>query len=288
MTAESPSPSTSPGVPDLNERLVKLENLVRGYGSVAVALSGGIDSVVLLHVCRRVLGDRVLAVTSVSVTTPEPDVVDAEREARSLGVRFHRIETQELGVESYAENPPSRCYFCKDELYSRIRAVAAAEGFEVVVDGGNLDDTGDHRPGRRAAEEVGVRSPLEEAGFSKAHVRALARRFGIRIADKPASACLASRFPYGTRITREEVLRVAGAESVLRELGFEGFRVRHHGDVARIEVSPDRVADLAAEPVRSEVVVRLKALGYRFVAVDLEGYRSGSLNAGLAAESFEA
>ena len=263
----------------LDAKLRALEERIAEFESVAVALSGGIDSTLLLHVCRRVLGpERVLAVTSTSVTTPAPDLADAGEAASSTGVEHLHIETHELEIPEYSENSPSRCYFCKDELYSRVLETAKSRGIAVAVDGANVDDEGDHRPGMKAAAGQGIVSPLREAGLTKDDVRALAKRFDVPIWDKPASACLSSRFPYGTRIEREDVERVGAAEAVLRELGFVGGRVRHHGDTARIEIAPERIAALADPAVREAVVAGLKTLGYKYVSLDLEGYRSGSLN----------
>lgn len=273
---------------ELDDKHETLVSNLRALGRAAVALSGGIDSTLLLHVCAAALGpDRVVAYTSVSVTTPRPDLTDAESAAKKVGVEHVWIETNELEIEAYSENSPSRCYFCKDELYQKIGDAARARGIEVVVDGTNADDQGDHRPGHRAARELGVRSPLLEARLTKDDVRALAKRYDVPIWSKPASACLSSRFPYGTRIVREDVEKVGRAEAALRELGFEGGRVRHYGDMARIEIPPGRIADLAG-PARNAIVAMLKAAGYRYVALDLEGYRSGSLNEGLAPEVFEA
>ena len=229
----------------LDAKLRALEERIAEFESVAVALSGGIDSTLLLHVCRRVLGpERVLAVTSTSVTTPAPDLADAGEAASSTGVEHLHIETHELEIPEYSENSPSRCYFCKDELYSRVLETAKSRGIAVAVDGANVDDEGDHRPGMKAAAEQGIVSPLREAGLTKDDVRALAKRFDVPIWDKPASACLSSRFPYGTRI----------------------------------EIAPERIAALADPAVREAVVAGLKTLGYKYVSLDLEGYRSGSLN----------
>ncbi len=288
LPLEGLPPNGSAHTSALDDKHRSLVSNLRSFERVAVALSGGIDSTLLLHACVEALGtDHVVAYTSVSVTTPKPDLSDAESAAEKVGVEHVWIETNELEIEAYSENSPSRCYFCKDELYQKIGDAARARGIDVVVDGTNADDRGDHRPGHRAARELGVRSPLLEAELTKDDVRGLAKRYGVEIWSKPASACLSSRFPYGTRIVREDVEKVGRAEAALRELGIEGGRVRHYGDMARIEIPPERIADLAG-PARHAIVAMLKAAGYRYVTLDLEGYRSGSLNEGLAPEVFEA
>jgi len=270
----------------LDEKLACLKERIGGLNSAVVALSGGIDSSFLLHVCREVLGDRVLAVTSTSVTTPATDLEDAMAVAGSLSVRHVLIETRELDNPAYTENSPTRCYHCKQELYGKIREVARREGFEHVLDGSNRDDEGDHRPGMDAARELEVSSPLRDAGLGKEEIRTLAERLGMWIWDKPASACLSSRFPYGTKITREDIVRVGEAEQFLRDLGFEAFRVRHHGTTARLEVPPSQIPLAVRDGIRDRILSRLKSLGYVYVALDLEGYRSGSMNEALRGGSF--
>ena len=270
----------------LEAKYARLQELVRGYGSLLVAFSGGLDSSLLLKVAHDALGDRVLAVTALSPTYPAEEHAAAEAVARSLGVRLVAIETDELAIAGFAENPPERCYFCKSELFGELQEIARREGIAYVADGTNADDRGDYRPGMQAACEFGVVSPLNEAGLTKADIRALSKHLGLPTWDKPSSACLASRFPYGEAITREKLAMVAAAEDFLRGLGFRQVRVRHHGDIARIEVAADRSGDeierLAAPAVREQVVSRLTEIGYHYVTVDCRGYRTGSMNEVLA------
>jgi uncharacterized protein len=260
----------------------KLRTIIRAQPKALVAFSGGVDSTLLLKVCRDILGPaNVTAVTGVSQTYTPEEKRTARRVARELGVQHVLIETDELACAAFARNPADRCYHCKRELYRKLAVVARRVGAGAVLDGTIVDDLGDWRPGRRAAAEHAVRSPLAELGFTKADVRAAAAGYVLASTEKPASPCLASRIPYGTEITREALQMVERAEELLRALGFGELRVRHHGDTARIEVPLADLERLLAREMRERVVAELKALDYRFVAVDLEGFRSGSLNAAL-------
>ncbi|NNE42821.1 MAG: ATP-dependent sacrificial sulfur transferase LarE [Gemmatimonadetes bacterium] len=263
---------------DITPKLNRLKDIIGGCDSALVAFSGGVDSTLVLRVAVETLGEKALAITGRSLSVPEWELEDADRLARGMGAAHRVMDTQELEVAEYRANGPDRCYHCKTELFSKLETVREAEGFTWIIDGTNADDLGDHRPGMQARRERGIRSPLVEAELTKEDVRALSRHYGLETAEKPAFACLASRFPYGTEVTAEGLQTIAAAEDAVRRLGFKQFRVRHHGDVARLEVDP-RELDRALEPAfRKRIVEALKGAGYRYASLDLEGYRTGSLN----------
>jgi pyridinium-3,5-biscarboxylic acid mononucleotide sulfurtransferase len=272
----SPAPGSLAGL-SWTGRLERLRELLRDLGRVVVAYSGGVDSSLLLRVAHETLGERALGVIGRSDSYAVRELELACAQAASFGARLEMVTTGELADPDFRSNPTDRCYHCRSELYRHLAEVARRTD-AVIVDGTITDDQADWRPGRRAAGEHGVRSPLAELGFSKADVRAAAAHYGLPSAEKPASPCLASRIPYGTEITRENLLMVEKAEESLRALGFGELRVRHHGDTARIEVPLSDLARLIEPGVREQVVIGLKALGYRYIAMDLEGFRSGSLN----------
>ena len=250
---------------DLDDRADELRRLLAELPRAVVAFSGGVDS-------------SLLAAAAVEALAPS-EREEARRVAAAIGIAHREIETHEIDRPGYVENSPERCFECKDELYSLLDALAREDlGDAVVLDGANADDSGDFRPGRRAARAHGVRSPLAEAGFTKADVRALAKRLGVPTWDKPAMACLASRIPYGSEVTPEKLSQIATAELALRKLGLRELRVRHHDRVARVELGPEELASALAEPLRSQIVAAVKSAGFAYVAVDLEGFRSGSLN----------
>ncbi|MBE0569092.1 MAG: ATP-dependent sacrificial sulfur transferase LarE [Deltaproteobacteria bacterium] len=262
-------------------RYEELLSLLRGMGSAVVAFSGGVDSTFLLHAAREALGDRLLAVTATSPTYPLSEREEAVSIAKGWGVRHRLVESDELAIPGFAENPPDRCYHCKKELFGILTSIAREEGYAAVCDGSNTDDSRDFRPGRRAARELSVRSPLLEAGLSKDAIRRLSRRLGLPTADRASFACLASRFPYGTKIDRETLARVESCEEALRRSGFRQFRVRVHGTVARIELDRDEIPRIFDPATADALHDHFRKNGFLYVSVDLKGYRTGSMNEGL-------
>lgn len=263
---------------ELEQKRRSLESRLRECGRTLVAYSGGIDSAYLAFVAGQVLGSKMLAVLADSPSLARSQYADALAFAQEQRIPLRVVHTAELENPDYVRNAADRCYHCKDELFSVMEKIAAAEGFTTVAYGMNSDDRGDFRPGQRAASKHGVAAPLLEAGLSKSDVRELARQAGLRVWDKPASACLSSRIEYGRAVTPENLAAVEGAEDLLRALSFRIFRVRHHGDIARIEVAREEMPALLEPNTVATVVSGMKALGFKFVTIDLEGYRSGSMN----------
>jgi pyridinium-3,5-biscarboxylic acid mononucleotide sulfurtransferase len=263
---------------NLEEKERRLEELLCGMAPVLVAYSGGVDSTYLAYKAHQLLGDSSLAITGESASVPSNQRRTAHLTAAQFGFRHRIINTDEVARSEYRENPPNRCYFCKDELFTRLAELAREEGFATILDGSNADDVGDFRPGRKAGEQHQVRSPLLEAGLHKSEIRELSRRAGLPTADQPASACLASRFPYGVRITEEKLRVVDQGEEALREMGFRVFRVRHHENLVRLEFGKEELARALNVDMAARLTALFKGLGYKFVTLDLEGYRTGSAN----------
>lgn len=261
--------------PILTEKLGHLRRIVSDMGSVLVAFSGGIDSTLVLKVAHDELGSNAVGITAVSATYPALELETAVQSAREIGARHEVVSTDQLTIPAFVENDASRCFHCKTDLYRLMEDLRASRPMRWILDGTNMDDLGDDRPGIKAAREWQVRSPLVEADFTKAEVRAAAQSLGLSAWDKPAAACLSSRIPRGVPITVEKLRRVEQAEAVLLSAGFRQVRVRDHGDIARIEVGPEEFARLNEPSVRRAVGIRLREAGFRFVCLDLEGYRSG-------------
>jgi len=275
------------GEQDWKPKLERLRRRLRQSSRWLIAFSGGIDSAFLLAIAVQERGSDVLAITAVSPTLPDEERADCSRVAAALGANHRFIESNEMEVEGFYSNPTNRCFFCKEELYRVAWGAAKMLGYEQVADGMNVDDLKDHRPGHKAAQEAGVVHPLEEAGLTKADIRGAARALGLDIWNKPAFACLSSRFPYGTQITQERLHMVGSVEALLKELGFRQYRVRYHGEVCRIEVRPVDLPRLIEEPTRSTITKLCNSVGFRYVTVDLQGYRQGAMNEGLGLKPTE-
>lgn len=266
----------------LQEKYERLKALIAGYGSIAVAYSGGVDSTFLLYTAHEVLGDQAIAVTAAPVFIPLRELEEARTFCREQGIRHIVIPAENLSIDGVRHNPPDRCYHCKKEIFGKIITAAVEESIAVVAEGSNVDDTGDYRPGMRAIQELRVRSPLLEVRLTKQDIRDLSKELGLSTWDKPSFACLASRFAYGEAITDEKLRMVDRAEQLLLELGFRQFRVRIHGDLARIELLPTELLRAAEEETRKYIVSKLKEYGFCYITLDLAGYRTGSMNEGLS------
>lgn len=266
----------------LDGKYENLTQLIASMGRTLIAYSGGVDSTFLAKVAQETIGRDAVAVTALSPTYPATELDEAKRYAAEIGIEHRLIETHELEKEEYAVNNPDRCFYCKKELFTEMQIIAEDEGFETIVYGGILDDLGDHRPGMEAAELLNARAPLVEAELQKHEIRQLSKQLGLPTWDKPAGACLASRIPYGMRVTLEKLHQVDQAEQFLHRLGFRLVRVRHHGDIARIEAPPEDLPRLFEGDVHTRIVDALKEVGFKYVALDMQGYRTGSLNETLA------
>ena len=260
------------------EKLQELKKILKEMGSLLIAYSGGVDSTFLLAVAKEVLGSGVVAVTARSLTYPEREIASAAEMAQKLKVRHRVIDSEELSLPEFRNNPPDRCYYCKSELFSKLKDIAQEEGITWIADGSNVDDDRDFRPGSRAVQEMGIRSPLKKAGLAKEDIRKLSADMGLPTWDKPSIACLASRFPYGEEITPEKLTMVERAEEYLLNLDFRQVRVRHHQNIARIEVEEEEIKKFFDPAVRKQVIEKLKEIGYTYITLDLQGYRTGSMN----------
>lgn len=263
------------------EKFTHLKAILQDIGSVLVAFSGGVDSTFLLKVAFDVLGYKAVALTATSPTYPDREFQDAKRLAQEIGVEHIIVESNELLIPNFAENTDKRCFYCKSELFDICKEKAKELGLNFVADGSNVDDMSDYRPGRDAAKELRVRSPLVEAGLSKLEIRQISKAIGLETWKKPSFACLSSRFPYGTKITEERLDKVEKCEEILRSLGFSQFRVRFHNEIARIEVLPSEINKFLDKEIRNAIVNSFKQHGFTYITLDLQGYRTGSMNEGM-------
>ncbi|HPV30693.1 MAG TPA: ATP-dependent sacrificial sulfur transferase LarE [Deltaproteobacteria bacterium] len=274
---------------DTREKLEALKSFIRSFDKLAVAFSGGVDSTLLLSVAHEVLGENCLAVIATSSTYPKREYEEAVRWIESRNIRYTTIVSEELDIPGFSANPPDRCYHCKKELFSKIRDVAARFGISTIADGANSDDTGDFRPGMKAAHELGIRSPLMECGLTKADIRLISREiYGLPTADKQPMACMASRIPYGSSITAGKLRQIEVVEDFLAGKGFRIFRARHHGDLLRLELGKEEMGMAMEEEVTAEIVKIAKTAGFVYVTMDLQGFRSGSMNEALSSSETDA
>ncbi len=262
----------------MNKKWDRLIALLKGFDGVALAFSGGVDSTLLLAAAVNALGDRSLAVIGRSPTYPKRELDAAVELAEGLGARYRIVDTDEMSRDEFRQNPPTRCFHCKTVLFTTVKGIAEAEGLAQVIEGTNADDTGDFRPGMEASRQLGVRAPLLEVGLTKQEIRDLSKALGLPTWDKPAMACLSSRIPYGEVITLEKLGRIEQAENGIRDLGIKALRIRDHGDVARLEVAPAHISEIAAPPIRDQISQIARAAGYKYVCLDLDGYRTGAMN----------
>lgn len=262
----------------MNEKYASLEGILQGYGSAAIAFSGGVDSTFLLYAAAKVLGEQACALTMRSAAFPDAEFDEAEEFCRTHGIRQVVLHMDQLQIPGFSENTPDRCYICKKALFTGMKEEASRLGLNVLAEGSNVDDLGDYRPGLRALRELGIASPLKEAGLTKADIRQLSARAGLSTASKPSYACLATRLPYGEEITEEKLRMIGQGEQMIRAMGFSQVRVRMHGNMARIEVLPSETARMLDEEVRRQITASLHGIGFSYVSLDLDGYRTGSMN----------